>query len=300
MRGGPSRVGGYAAAFAGSVTQLRSWMVSATGPKVPITDAHVGAVSITTQAEAADMQGVDFTGVVSLPNPGLKLRNFTITPPTGLGISTAYTMINLIGGVDDLTISDFRIDGGMQRAVSGFGGSSFSQRILIQRGEIVGAGNNGGGLFKDSVFRHMYIHDLMPWDEAAFGPYDNDANNLQYPHCDAMQALRGNNTIEECWLENTTAINATSAALAKGDTAEQLIGFYLRRSYIEGGYGYSVHVVAAESGDPVDIEITDNRFSKNYGGYANHGPISHGTVPPGNITITGNVWADDGEPIPTS
>jgi hypothetical protein len=296
-RGGPSRAGGHAAAFASSVEVLREWHRRSSGPKVPLTQTYEGTYTVSSAALAAALQGVLVIGKIVVTVGNVTLRNFGVQAPTGLSTAAVYELLASSGGVSDVRVADFYLDGSLELAAQGIGGTLYSERWRIERGDISRCGNDAMKLFKNSTYRHMYVHDHRPWDVATDGEYDGVPNNARYPHRDPLQATRGGQTIEESYFDNGTDDAATSGGGVIKCDSEQIASFTMRRTFIKGGTNYCVHTAAGSFGQPLNVLYEDIRVSKEYGGYGTHGPFSDGTVDPGNITYTRCVWADDGTPV---
>ena len=188
-----SPIGGWDAAFAAGRAAHRAWCQRATGYRVPLTDEQTGNVTITTQAEADDMQGVHFSSsIVTFANSSpLVVRNTKVTLPQNLGISNHYNALHFPNGVDDVDIWFTTARGWYQRAGSAFGGTSYGQRIKFHYCDFAQFGDDAGKMFKDGLLEYSWIHDMLEWNTALFGPYNSSANNVEFPHLDGPQVLRG-------------------------------------------------------------------------------------------------------------
>jgi hypothetical protein len=299
LRGHASPLGGWAAAHAAGINTLEEWMRGATGPRIPITTTQSGNVTITTPAEAADMAGVHFTSsIITFANSSpIAPWNFKVTAPSGLGTTTHYNCLNLPNGVSNIDFRYITLRGGYQRAVSGFGGTSYNENVNLRYMDIAEMGDDAGKLYRNGVMEYCWIHDGLEWDDELFGVYNPSANNVQYPHLDGGQVLRSGNTIRRNLIRLPTTVNVVGTVTAGSDIAgENIDGLMVEENTVEGGYVYCMHYFSGAGGAPANVTVRNNRFSRNYGGYGSVHPISSGSVG-SNYSETGNVWDDTGLPI---
>lgn len=289
--------GSYMQAFNSTTAALETWFVNNTGPRVSITNFFSGTYQVNSQADATALSGTRVTGTVNFNVDDVSAADFEVVGVAGVGLSTHYNLLNFVGGVSNINLSYFFVDGLYERAYSGFGGSSYSDNITLYRGEIVRAGDDGGKGFRNSLYQNLYIHDMRPWVPGIDGPYNLSANNIQYPHSDPLQLLRPFNQIYQCWLENTVTDQAISATLWSGDVGQALQDIIISYSYLEGGNTYTAHATPGAGGTPSNLAILNNLVSRTYGNYPGT-PFSIGTLPPGAITVSGNLWEDTRTPVP--
>lgn len=219
---------------------------------------------------------------------------------------------NASSTISNVVIEDFRIDGIDELAYMGVGGDSYAKNILVQRGDISAVGNDPARIFKNSIFRHNYVHDLRGWTVADGTYVPNAVDNpsltpnplVVNPHLDCCQALYGQSVIEENWLQNTTGDSSTSVILVKPDSSEDIVSYLIRANYIEGGKAYPIHLVTknislTNPGQTVSgVVVRDNLISKNYGNYPADPPYSVASIYSDCATFSGNVYAEDRSPIP--
>lgn len=277
----------FASAFSGNYNTLKSWFQRNTGPKVALTEEMSGNVTITNQAEADGLGGVMVTGRVIVSASDITIRNFGVQWD---GSGTGKNLLEATDGVDNVTVTDFLLDGLNGNISYGLTGTTYSENWTVERGEIRGMGGDGIRTFKNSTYRHMYVHSFREWDEDVDGVYDPNGSQSLYPHTDGIQTIRSGNLVEECWIENTDATNSTSGCIVKSDTDEQIDGFTMRKCFVDGG-GVPFYIDNANSdidnpgthGQPINLVFEDILIGENH---REARTWRHSEVPSSNFTKT--------------
>ncbi|MGY1594302.1 hypothetical protein ACI79D_20185 [Geodermatophilus sp. SYSU D00708] len=274
----------------GSIVTLEDWFREHSGPTVALNSTPLTGEQVVDSQVAADaLVGRIVHGTIRITVDNVTLRDFLLR---GDG---SRELVRIVGDRHNISIVDAEIDGQGEKNSIGIGGDSYARAVTVERVEIHRVGFDAIRLMVDSTYRHVYVHNLWRWDEAKAGrPYNGDNSQETDPHTDAMQMVRGGGLVEQCWLDNygVGADNATSAVFISPG-ADSIDGWTIRQSYLNGG-GYTIHVHPGPHGTPERITIEHNRFGRGH----RLGIYSDGDVPAGNISKTGNVWADSLEPVP--
>jgi hypothetical protein len=287
----------FATIFRAPIRSLEDWFRANTGPRVPLTNRVTGDVTVTTQQECDDLVGAIVAGRVLINGADLELQDFGVEwDHTGTGA----TLLQTLNGEGGTHIHHFLLDGHMGNFSYGLGGTSYSENLLVTNGEIRQMGGDGFRTHKNSTYRHLYVHSFRDWVTARDGVYDPNGSQSLFPHTDGMQNLRSGNLVEECWIANTPAQNATSAVIVKSDADEQIDGFTMRRCYVSGG-GVIFYIDNQNSdadnpganGQPDNLVFEDIRVDRRFRDTV----WRHGEVPSENITKTDVRYADNDEPV---
>lgn len=288
----------------GKVGVLRNWFRDNTGPTIPLTKHFVGDFEVADQTDADDLVGTRVVGRLRLTGSGtsetpLELHDFEVAWD---GSGTGANLVETVNGEDHIHLTDFRLNGNYGNISYGLTGTTFSEGITAERGEIVRMGGDGLRTHKNSTYRHMYIHDFREWNVTRDGVYDANGSQSLYPHTDGVQVIRSGNTVEQSWIENTDATNATSGLIVKPDADEAITAFTFDKNLIDGG-GVPFYVDNSASnidspgtnGQPTGLVFTNLRVGRNF----REGRVwRHDEVPSSSFTKTDIVWADDGTPVP--
>lgn len=278
----------------GKPVKLHDWFRRNTGPRVPIDPtALTGRMVVTTQSDADRLVGRTVQGSVVVLGNNLRLHDFVL-----LGDGSPI-LIEISGNRSGIALENMSIDGQGQMMSQGIGGSSYAKGVTVRSVEIRGVGSDAIRLSNGGVYTNLYIHSLWRWDDSSRGrPYDGARSQSTDPHTDGAQAVRGGGLVEKSWIDNqgVGAENATSAIFI-APNAGPVSGWTIRKNYLNGG-GYTIHIHGAQLGTtvelPQNIVIDRNRFGRGY----RLGLFSSGDVPPSNITLTDNRWADNLTPTP--
>ncbi len=263
----------------GDLECLRAWFRANTGPKVPLTLATTGLYTVDSQAAADLLVGRTVTGRVLVTVSNVWLRHFKV-----IGDGTGTANLEFSGSLSGVLAEDFEVDGSdLLTPVSGVGGSSFAH-VTVRRGYVHNALDRLRA-FEGSTYKHMYLTTPK-------GAPDT-SNSV---HADAVQVVRGGLpvVITESWFDSpNVGENVTSAVIMKTD-AGAINDVTVDRCYLNGGR-YSVIVEEGANGVPSDISITNCRFGRGY----RDGLWTGAGVTPADVVRTGNVYADNGQPVTT-
>lgn len=268
---------------------LLAWHQTNSGPTTGLTPIS-GIQTIANQTDADNLAGTEVTGAVKVTASGLTLSNFKV-----IHDGTNDILIEMVGGVDNITVTDFECDGQNASDSTCFGGTSFSENILIERADIHSVFQVGIRAHALSTYRHVYMHDMLAWNSGTMGTYLPAGDPTIYPDTDGFLTLRSGNVIEECYLESPATENNTSLLWTKADiTAAPITAWTVRRCYLDGAQ-YTVRIYDGAVETTSGVVLEDNLFGPNYGT-----GIFEYDVGAGDITFTNNVWSDDLTPVPTA
>jgi hypothetical protein len=288
----------FAQAFAASTDALRNWFELNVGPRVPIVSTVNGDVAINSQADADALVGKLVQGRILIYADDIDLGDFAVEwDRTGTGANLVQT----IDGANGAHIHHFLLDGKMGNISYGLLGTSYSEDLLVEAGEIRGMGGDAIRTHKNSTYRHLYCHSFRDWQTARDGTFDPNGSQALFPHTDGLQNLRSGNTVEECWIENTKADNATSGVIVKSDADEQITSFAMRRCYVDGG-GVPIYIDNQNSdidspganGQPTGVVLEDILVGRQH---REARAIRHDEVPSSSITKTNVRYADNGAAV---
>jgi hypothetical protein len=276
---------------------IRKWFQLNTGPRVELTDVLVGDQTITTQGQADALVGKMIRGKVLIDANNLELQDFGVEWD---GSGTGATLLQVLNGRTGVSVHHFLLDGKNGNISYGLSGTTYSTGLLCTNGEIKRMGGDGIRLFKNSTYRHMYVHSFRPWDEAVDGVFDPNGSQSLFPHTDALQVMRTGNLVEECFIENTDADNATGALTLIPDTDEAIAAFTMQKCYVDGG-GNVLYVDnqnadidnPGANGQPSGLVFNDLLIGRNFRGDV----WRHREVPSANFTKTNVRYADTGLPV---
>jgi hypothetical protein len=285
-------------AFASTPSVLENWFQLNTGPRVALTTVLTGTQTITTQGQADALVGKLVRGKVVISASDLDLADFGVEWD---GSGTGVLLIEATDGVDNVHLHHFLADGKYGNISYGVGGTTFSENWLVENGEIRAMGGDGIRTFKNSTYKQMYLHTFRSWNEAVDGVFDPNGSQSLFPHTDGVQTIRSGNTVTECWIENTTATNATSACIVKSDTDEQITSFTMTKCYINGG-GVVFYIDNANSDidspgtflQPIGLVFSNIRVGRDYRDTV----WRHSEVPSTSFTKTNILYADTGTAVP--
>lgn len=283
-----------------SIGTLRGWFIKHTGPTVRLSDIHNGDVTITSQAMADDLVGVMVNGRVMIDEEDIEISDFGVQ---WNGVGTGANLLQVLNGVGGTHIHDFVLDGKYGNISYGLGGTAYSEGLVVERGEIKHMGGDAIRTHKNSTYRHMYCHSFRNWDEAVDGPFNWDGDQAFFPHPDVIQTVRSGNVVEECYFDIGDSSTSTSCCIVKSDADEQIDGFTLRRSYVNGGgiVGYIDNQNSnidspGANGQPINIVFEDLIVGR---GHREDRVFRHDEVPSTSITINNVVYADTRQPVET-
>jgi hypothetical protein len=114
----------------------------------------------------------------------------------------------------------------------------------------------------------------------------HDLSNGPDEHNDAVQSTGGKGVT----IRHSVLSGASNACVQTGDLGGATEDLTIECSWLSGG-GYSLNIRGTGATVPKNTKIINNRFGRDHG----YGPW---TIDDPNPTITGNVYDDDGTPIP--
>lgn len=286
----------WAAAFRnGTVAELREWFRENTGPRRPIDYENPlrGLITVSTQEQANALRGKLIIGSVQLTQPLLELDEFVVrgTPELPFLINYKNTGLPSFSPVNRVYIHHVELDGQHIPETFGIDGPSYASApgkgIVTEFCHFHGLGEGmraAGG----SVSRYNWIHDMFGWDELTRGPY----NSAIHPHSDAMQVTSGSHIlIARNFIEHLAIGPNKVACIEINPKSLAVDNVMVRENYMAGG-SWTMNIRDDVKGRP-EVEVHDNRFG---GGFIHNVINIDGDFPAGKYT--GNVWADDGKPVP--
>lgn len=287
----------YEEAFAAPVEVLRNWFELNTGPRIPLVQ-QVGNVVIASQEDADALSGVMVIGTVTITANIEELCDFGVRWD---GSGTGKNLLQTSGGASAGWVHHFVLDGGDGNISYGFVGTSYSENILCEYGEIKRMGGDGLRTHKNSTYQYLYIHDFRAWDADRDGPWNPSGDQSLYPHTDGIQCFRDGNIVSCCFIENTNASNSTAALTIKPDADEAIVNFGLSESYLDGG-GVIFYVDNQNSnidspganGQPTGLVFENLRVGRNS---RDDQVWRHDEVPSTSFTKGEILYADNGEEV---
>lgn len=238
---------------------------------------------------AHEKPGPDNTGV----RPGVQL-----TPSGSITVADAGAVVenlDVSGSItvlaDDVTIRNVRITSDDYYPIRYF--DEDNRGLVVEDTEIIGLSGEvtSGIAFAHYTARRVNVHgsaDGLKADEDVRieDSWIHDLSNGEGEHNDAVQSTGGKGvTILHSVLEG-----ASNAAVQTGDEGAATEDLLIRCSWLSGG-GYTLNIRGSGATVPRNTQIVDNRFGRD----SAYGPWTLDDPSP---TVTGNVWDDDGSPIP--
>ena len=200
--------------------------------------------------------------------------------------------------VDDVTIRNFEINGGKYGVDSNVFEGSVSG-LVLEDGEISGQ-SSSGLLVSGTVARRLHIHHqgadaVKAWNDVVFeDSYVHHLGSISGSHSDGVQMIGGSNvTIRRNHFDMPhDEPGFTNSQVMIIQTHSPIDGVIIDSNWINGG-GYSVQITdkGVGNGYPRNVEITNNRFGREY----QFGPLRFKDGTPD--VVAGNVWDDTGAPI---
>lgn len=238
---------------------------------------------------AGSKPGPDNTGVPD---------GVTLTPSESITVRDAGAVVenlDITGSVtvlaDNVTIRNVRITSGDYYPIRYF--DNDNRGLVVEDSEIIGLSGDvtSGIAFAHYTARRVNVHgsaDGLKADEDVRieDSWIHDLSNGEGEHNDDVQSTGGKGvTIVHSVLEG-----ASNAAVQTGDEGAATEDLTLRCNWLSGG-GYTLNIRGSGDTVPRNTQILDNRFGRD----SAYGPW---TLDDPNPTVTGNVWDDDGTPIP--
>lgn len=216
--------------------------------------------SITVDEDGAIIEGLDVDGSITVLADDVTIRNVRIT--SGDYYPIRYFDEDNVG----LVVEDTEIIGLSGDVTSAIAFANYTARRVNAHGMADGFKADSNVLIED-----CWVHDL---------------SNGEGEHNDGVQSTGGAGvTIRHSFLSG-----ASNAAVQAGDEGAAVEGMRIECSWLYGG-GWTLNIRGSGDTVPQGTQILDNRFGRDAG----YGPI---TIDDPNPTVEGNVYDDDGSPIP--
>ena len=200
--------------------------------------------------------------------------------------------------VDDVTIRNFEINGGKYGVDSNVFEGSVSG-LVLEDGEISGQ-SSSGLLVSGTIARRLHIHHqgadaVKAWNDVVVeDSYVHHLGSISGSHSDGVQMVGGSNvTIRRNHFDMPhDEPGFTNSQVMIIQTHSPIDGVIIDSNWINGG-GYSVQIndKGVGNGYPLNVQITNNRFGREY----QFGPLRFKDGTPD--VVAGNVWDDTGAPI---
>lgn len=267
-----------------STDVLREWFVANTGPRVDLTESSSGLYRVASQADADGLAGRTVTGRVEVVASGVRVRDFKVVSD-----GSGSEAVSVAGGLTGVVLEDFEVDGQDQlTTTAAVGGDSYAE-VTVRRAHVHHS-LDGVRLFEGSTYEFVFVEEATVNEDYVEGTSSQ--------HADAVQVVRAGSPVHvsRSWLDHgADGPNVTSVALVKSD-AGAVEDVTVESSYLNGGR-YTVIVEEGEHGPPQDVVVRGNRFGRDY----QFGLWSGAGVDSGaGYDLSDNVWADTGDPVPTT
>jgi hypothetical protein len=288
---------------------VTSWAVACGGDDAatPGADAgDAGASDAPTSSDAAANDGASNDGAVasacSKPKPGP--TNTGVPAGTKLTASGPIKVtqngavienLDIAGEIqvlaNDVTIRKVRITSGDYYPIRYFDNDNTG--LVVEDSEIVGTSTDvtSAIAFANYTARRLNIHggaDGLKADANVVieDCWIHDLANADGQHNDGVQSTGGKGVT----IRHNAISGASNACVQTGDEGAATEDLTVECNWLSGG-GYSLNIRGTGATRPKNTRIIDNRFARDSG----YGPW---TIDDPTPTITGNVWDDDGSPIP--
>lgn len=230
-----------------------------TNTGVPAGTKLTPSKSIKVTDNGAVVQDLDVDGEIEVAANNVTIRRVRVT-------SGSYYPIRYDSPHLGLVIEDSEIIGTSDDVTSAVSFAHYTARRLNVHG-----GADGFKADEDVLIEDSWIHDLR---------------NGPDQHNDGVQSTGGKGVT----LRNNAISGASNACVQTGDEGAATEDLLVECNWLEGG-GYTLNIRGKNATRPKNTKILNNRFGRNSG----YGPW---TIDDPSPTVTGNVWDDDGTPIP--
>ncbi len=227
---------------------------------VPAGTVLTPSKSIKVEQDGAVVEGLDIDGTITVLANNVTIRKVRIT--TGDYYPIRYFDNDNRG----LVVEDSEIIGTSGNVTSAIAFAHYTARRLNIHG-----GADGLKADSDVLIEDCWIHDLSN------GPDE---------HNDGVQSTGGKGVT----IRHNVISGASNACVQTGDENGATEDLTIECNWLSGG-GYSLNIRGKGATVPKNTKIIDNRFGRDHG----YGPW---TLDDPNPTVTGNVYDDDGTPIP--
>ena len=216
--------------------------------------------SITVEEDGAVIEGLDIEGMVTILADDVTIRNCRIRS------SDYYPIRYFDEGNTGLVVEDSEIEGLSEDVTAAISFENYTARRLNVHGSADGFKANANVLIED-----CWVHDL---------------GNYPEQHNDGVQSTGGRGVT----IRHSDLSGASNAAVQTGDEGVATEDLLIECSWLSGG-GYTLNIRGSGDTVPRNTRILNNRFARD----SAYGPWTLDDPDP---TVLGNVWDDDGEPIP--
>jgi hypothetical protein len=215
--------------------------------------------TVTVDQDGAVIEDLDITGEIMVNADNVTIRRVKIT-------SGDYYPIRYDDPHRGLVIEDSEIIGTSDDVTAAVSFAHYTARRVNVHG-----GADGFKADEDVLIEDCFIHDLRNGDGQ---------------HNDGVQSTGGKGVT----LRHNVISGASNAAVQTGDEGAATEDLLIECSWLSGG-GYTLNIRGTGATVPKNTRILNNRFGRD----SAYGPWTLDDPSP---TVTGNVYDDDGTPIP--
>lgn len=215
--------------------------------------------SIKVMTAGSVVEDLDIDGQIEVLADNVTIRRVRIT-------SADYYPIRYDDPRRGLVVEDSEIIGTSDDVTAAISFAHYTARRLNVHG-----GADGLKANEDVLIEDTWIHDLR---------------NGKDQHNDAVQSTGGKGVT----IRHSVLGGASNAAVQTGDEGVATEDLRIECSWLSGG-GYTLNIRGKGATVPKNTVIVNNRFGRDFG----YGPITIDDPAP---TFTGNVFDDDGSPVP--
>lgn len=215
--------------------------------------------SIKVETDGAVVENLDIDGTIEVLADDVTIRNVRLT--TG-----DYYPIRYDDGRTGLVVEDSEIIGTSGIVTAAVSFANYTARRLDIHGTADGLKANANVLIED-----CWIHDL---------------SNGKDEHNDGVQSTGGKGVT----IRHNVIDGASNATVQTGDEGVATEDLTVACNWLDGG-GYALNIRGTGATRPKNTKVIKNRFGRSSG----YGPW---TIDDPSPTVEGNVYDDDGEPIP--
>jgi hypothetical protein len=231
-----------------------------TNTGVPQGTALTSSGSITVRQNGQVVEGLDIHGTITVLANDVVIRKVRIT--TG----DYYPVRYFDNGNTGLLVEDSEIIGTSGNVTSGVAFANYTARRLNIHGMADGLKADSNVLIED-----CWIHDL---------------SNGSGEHNDGVQSTGGKGVT----IRHNAISGASNACVQTGDEGAATEDLIVQCNWLAGG-GYTLNIRGTGATRPRNTKVLDNRFARTF----EYGPWTIDDPAP---VVTGNVYDDNGAPIP--
>lgn len=215
--------------------------------------------TVTVDQDGAVVEDLDIDGQIMVNADNVTIRRVKIT-------SGDYYPIRYDDPHRGLVVEDSEIIGTSDDVTAAISFAHYTARRVNVHG-----GADGFKADADVLIEDCWVHDLR---------------NADGQHNDGVQSTGGKGVT----LRHNVIAGASNAAVQTGDEGAATEDLLIECNWLSGG-GYTLNIRGTGATVPKNTRIIGNRFGRDYA----YGPW---TLDDPNPTVTGNVYDDDGSPIP--